>query len=186
MKKALLILALAAFALGTAAPADALSRCGRQLINDWYDGRIDKRYPRHCYGEAIRFANAHPEIRAYSSLAQDLRRALLASLREQPKRGNQKGGNGKPGTNATVKPGSVGRETGPRHPGRRSDSRKRGEDAEPNADVSAASRGDDGGSLPLPLILLGALGALLVLAGGASYARRWLGARQVHRPDSAA
>ena len=192
MRKTLLVLALAAVALGAAPTADAVSRCGRQLINDWYDGRIDKRYPRRCYGDAIRFANANPEIRAYSSLAEDLRRALLASLREQRKGGKGTPEKGNRANAATVRPGFPGRKTGPRYPGKkRSGSREqpREKEADPDGEVAAVSRGegdDGGGSLPLPLILLGALGGLLLLAGAATYGRRWLDARQVHRPDSAA
>ncbi len=188
MKKTLLVLALAAVALGAAPTADALSRCGRQLINDWYDGRIDKRYPRRCYGEAIRFANANPEIRAYSSLAEDLRRALLASLRER-KRGKDTRGKGNRANAATVRAGFPGRKTGQRYPGKkRSGPRKQAEEADPDGEAAAVSRGGDdgGGSLPIPLILLGVLGGLLVLAGAATYARRWFVAREMHGPDSAA
>ena len=42
----LLVLVAASFGAGVAAPqADAATPCWKRLINDWYDGRIDRTYP---------------------------------------------------------------------------------------------------------------------------------------------
>ena len=42
---------LAAFA--HTQPAAAVTPCWKTLLNDWYDGRIDRTYPKHCYTDAL-------------------------------------------------------------------------------------------------------------------------------------
>ena len=56
------------------APADAATPCWKRLINDWYDGRIDRTYPASCYRAAIR--NLPEDVDAYSTAREDLERAL--------------------------------------------------------------------------------------------------------------
>jgi hypothetical protein len=63
-----------------AAPAAAAPLCADAVMNDWLDGRIDKRYPPRCYGAAL---DALPEdVRAYSTASDDISRALQARVRE--------------------------------------------------------------------------------------------------------
>ena len=194
MKTVLLLLGVVTLALAAATPAQALSPCARNLINDWNDGRIDKTYPVRCYREAIRYARSRADIDVYSSLEEDLRRAMLASLR---------GG--------VVLPGGVGRAAGPKHPGKRggtgggttgggtTGSATTGDDDPggtgggtgttgpvPEADIAPAADEEEEDSLPLPLIIVGVIGALLVAAGAATYARRWFAGRAVQSPDSPA
>jgi hypothetical protein len=77
-----LVLAAALVVLGVPATgvvgAGAASDCGERVIADWRDGRIDGVYELRCYEEAV---EALPEdVRAYSSAADDIRRALQEEL----------------------------------------------------------------------------------------------------------
>jgi hypothetical protein len=50
--------------------------CGRAVLADWADGRIDGTYPDPCYHAAI---DAMPEdLRAYSTAKDDISRALYS------------------------------------------------------------------------------------------------------------
>ena len=61
----LLVLVAASFGAGVTAPqADAATPCWKRLINDWYDGRIDRTYPARCYRAAIK--NLPEDVDAYS------------------------------------------------------------------------------------------------------------------------
>jgi hypothetical protein len=79
----LLVLVLAAAfvaALASPQPAAAAKPCWVELIDDWYDGRIDRTYEVHCYREAIRRLPA--DVDMYSSAREDIERALLAAMSE--------------------------------------------------------------------------------------------------------
>ena len=53
--------------------------CGKAVLSDWADGRIDKSYPAPCYEAAI---DTMPEdLRAYSTAKDDISRALYAGRR---------------------------------------------------------------------------------------------------------
>jgi hypothetical protein len=64
--------------LVTAGAASAKSPCWKLLVNDWYDGRIDKIYPIACYREALK--HLPTDIREYSSAFDDINRALAARI----------------------------------------------------------------------------------------------------------
>lgn len=68
-----------------AAPAVARSSsaapCWKQLINDWYDGRIDKTYPIPCYQDALR--HLPEDVQTYSSARDDINRALQAVIQSK-------------------------------------------------------------------------------------------------------
>jgi hypothetical protein len=50
--------------------------CGRTVLTDWADGRIDRTYPDPCYEAAI---DVMPEdLRAYSTAKDDISRALYS------------------------------------------------------------------------------------------------------------
>ena len=65
-----------------AAPAGAITPCGKKVLNDWWDnGRVDRLYPLHCYEEAIDSIPA--DIRDYSDAeAGHLARAAGGGRRE--------------------------------------------------------------------------------------------------------
>lgn len=164
-----------------AAAADAKPPCWRELIADWYDGRIDGVYSAQCYREAIR--NAPEDLRGYSDLPSDLRRVLQSA--------DQYRANGVTHVDAV---GSRGRESdeqdrtsqaagaagpsGPQTPGSR-------EAPGPVPEVLTNIGRRDADSIPLPLIALGALALLLIASGAAGLVARRLHARRVARvPDA--
>ena len=60
---------------GLGQPANEVA-CGKAVLSDWADGRIDQEYPAPCYEAAI---DVMPEdIRAYTSTKDDISRALYS------------------------------------------------------------------------------------------------------------
>ena len=165
------VVALSAIAaLSFAGTAGAATKCGQQVLADWYDnGRIDKLYPLNCYEEAI---DAIPEdIGPYVDAEDVITRALQSALRgnldeggcdpsadgsaddcaRQPGGGANGGnGNGGNGDNGSGGPNG-GSDPGSGDPG--------GEVA-PDVDTSSPS------SVPIPLLVLGGMSILLLGAGG--------------------
>jgi hypothetical protein len=164
----LLAAALVALSVVPSAPAGQ-KPCWQRLIDDWYDGRIDGRYPVRCYREALRHV---PEDAAvYSSLPEDLERALQSAL------GGSGGGPPDPGT--LVAPG----------PGRELTGSNNGDSGPASTMPPPIDRGDDKGvlenfspsnadSIPIPLLVLAALAMLLLAAAAASFVARRLQARR--------
>jgi hypothetical protein len=166
--------------LGIASPAAAKPPCWRVLINDWYDGRIDGTYPASCYRQAI--ANAPEDIKTYSSLQEDLTRALQATTRGAVPAG-ARGRHGAPDdpvvtgdqtttTTTTTASGKkevvvvpVGKGKGPN-----------GTPPPPSAGLFTKGLNSIGPknatSVPLPLIILAAIALLLLAAGAAGFVAR--------------
>src|SRR5438045_1603174 len=79
LKRLVLITFLAGVGiLFAAGPAAAAKPCWKKLIDDWYDGRIDKVYPVACYRQAMKHAGE--DVKVYSSLPEDLTRALHSAI----------------------------------------------------------------------------------------------------------
>ena len=155
--------ALAALALTVAvsrpAPAAAATPCWKALLNDWYDGRIDNTYPLHCYQDALKHLPA--DVQTYSSAHDDILRALQNARAELRKTGTKVTPNtpvppNKPtgGTKTNTNGGTTTTPPGRKPPG--------------GGLPSVADKVNHSGpsSVPLPLIVLGALALLLVAAGG--------------------
>lgn len=167
---AILVLLAATVAAGavTVPEADAAKPCWRQLINDWYDGRIDKSYPINCYREAIK--NLPPDVKTYSSAQEDLERALQTAIREN-------GGKAPD----VVPPSGVGRTVEPSDPG--------DDEGTGGTGGTGGSGGNDGGtpspedekgvldafepanadSVPVPLLVLAGVAMLLLAAAAAGF-----------------
>ncbi|MEX0817407.1 MAG: hypothetical protein WD027_08165 [Gaiellales bacterium] len=160
---------LAAVALG--APAQA-SPCSEAVVEDWYDNsRVDRRYPIHCYREALR--NLPEDMIAYSSAPEDIARAMRREIARQNQPGptttgngddGQAGGVGGNGTGGTTKPEAAIGTTEPM-----------AEAAPPTSDASDDSpfgkafeeiAPSNASSFPLPLAVLGGVALLLMAAGG--------------------
>ena len=78
---AVAVFATAGVGCGDSPAPQAERTCGKAVLNDWADGRIDKAYPAPCYEAAI---EAMPEdLRAYSTATDDISRALY-SHRDSP------------------------------------------------------------------------------------------------------
>ena len=162
LRATLVCAALAASAVHVQ-PAAAATPCWKALLNDWYDGRIDQTYPKHCYTDALNHLPA--DVSTYSSAHDDILRALQSAVAQQKKSGHavnantlipaQKPRPGQGGTSTTSKkkPGGLTKVANELNPG------------------SATS-------LPLPLLILGGLALLLVAAGGAGLLAKRLQARR--------
>jgi hypothetical protein len=155
------MLALAA-AVARPVTATAATPCWKALLNDWYDGRIDNTYPLHCYSEALTHLPA--DVQTYSSAHDDILRALQNAKAELRRNGTKVTPNtlvppaGKPDKSGG-KTTSTGTTTTTQAPGRKP----------PGGGLpSVADKVNHSGpsSVPLPLIVLGALALLLVAAGG--------------------
>ena len=148
-RRAALIPVLAALAAGVLvalslpAGASAATPCWKKVLNDWSNGRSIGAYPIHCYREAIQ--HLPEDLRDYSSATDDINAAMQAQIAKRKTRSPQGiGGSSNPGANTTP----TGANAGPdRSAYRRA------------IDNLGTSNAD---SLPIPLIVLGALGALLL------------------------
>lgn len=145
--------ALAGVAL-LSAPGASASACGREVIDDWWDGRIDGTYPFQCYDDAIE--SLPRDVRDYSSAEDDIKRALQAARRGEaapPNQGESPPREGEGGTSTTPAPP--------------------GTDEQPPAGPDAAPPlGESASSVPVPLLILGGLALLLVAGGSIGYLLR--------------
>jgi hypothetical protein len=140
-------------------------KCWNDLIRDWYDGRIDKTYPVHCYQDALK--HLPQDVKTYSDAYDVISRALADATRgEKAVDPNQPvpppavavTGTGKT-TTTTPLPG-----TGP-------GTGNGGPSAGPiGTGLNSGDRGANG--IPLPLLILGGLALLLVAAGAAGFLLR--------------
>ena len=163
-----LVLVLSAVAsLSFASAAGATTKCGQQVLADWYDnGRIDKLYPLNCYEEAI---DAIPDdIGPYVDAEEVITRALQSALHGDLDEGGcdptadgskddcarQPGGGSNGGNGGSPNDGS--NPNGGDDPGQ----------ATPDVDTSSPS------SVPIPLLVLGGMSILLLGAGGLGYLSR--------------
>lgn len=177
----------------TAAPASA-SVCGQRVLDDWYDdGRVATTYPIHCYREAI--ADLPEDVQAYSSAEEDISAAMLAAIAANERENNKNdGGTSTNGKNTSGSGGSssgggggsgggsggngadgiAGTSDDVKDPGTMMEGRS-GADAEQTGPVTQAmdkigpSSAD---SFPLALVIVGLLGLLLLVAGGASFVKQ--------------
>ena len=165
------VFVLAAFVsllVATAPAASAAQSCGRKVLDDWYDGRIDGTYPLHCYDDAIEIIPR--DVRDYSSAEDDIKRALQNAMRGEPAPPNTKppvtagsGDDPTPGNTTEATPGN------PNDPG--------GSDAEHPLGESASS-------VPVPLLILAGLALLLVAGGSAGYLIRRFQNRRMPPPTA--
>jgi hypothetical protein len=153
-------------ALLTPSPAAAAAPCWKKLINDWYDnGRIDQVYALHCYRDAL---DQLPEdVETYSSLSEDIERALAAAIANRGSGGD--GGNGarggvKNGSRTVIDDDPEGTQRPDEGFFREAFDRVRPRNAD---------------SVPLPLMILGGLALLLVAAGAAGLIAKKVQARRV-------
>jgi hypothetical protein len=145
----LLIVACAAAALAAPTTAGAAAGCGTAVLKDWTDGKLDRAYPVKCYQDAL---DAMPEdMRSYTSASDDIKRALLARLRTtRTHHGELRGRSRK----AATPPRTTAREA-----------------------LSAAGVTTRATGIPLPLVVIAAVGLVLLLAGSAGLLGRFRAAR---------
>jgi hypothetical protein len=149
----------------TSAPASAAVPCWKALLNDWYDGTINNVYPIPCYHQAIQHLPL--DVSVYSSARQDIERALQRALATQ--RTSHKTVTAITPTTPVPNKGSTGTTgTTTTTPVKK----KRSPVSQAIRDITPGGPG----SFPLPLLILGLLAILLVLAGvGGLIWRRYQG-----------
>jgi hypothetical protein len=162
-----------------AAPASlqkATSNCWLQVINDWLDNnQVDRVYAVPCYTQAIQKLSGYSDIAGYSSAIDDIRRAELAAIRQDRSNGGPGGG---PSGGGHGTPGGGPTSGGPSKPS--------GPSGSPGHHRFIGIPGPSSAtSIPLPLIVLGALAILLALAALTTWVARRLQARRPGRPAPA-
>jgi hypothetical protein len=175
LARGLMLVAALAALLVLAAPAAAAKSCGRVVIDDWWDGRIDGTYDLHCYDDAIE--QLPRDVRDYSSAEEDIRRALQAAMREEPAPPNREppsGGESPAPPEAPPTETDTGSETDtngapPTGPG----------DEPPGPEVAPPLDTESASSVPVPLLILAGLALLLIAGGSAGYLIRRVQARRV-------
>jgi hypothetical protein len=164
------LVAATAVALGSAAPAGAATPCWKAVINDWFDGNLDRVYPQWCYDAALGHL---PRDVAYYSDAKD---AILAAKREAARQhkqvtynvnGTGGSGGGGGGTNGSDSGGGAA-ETGSRSAVQR---------------VIGWLGPSQADAVPLPLLILAAVALLLLAAAGGSVISKRLQARRIPPPN---
>ncbi len=154
--------------VATAAAASAKSKppCWKVLINDWYDGRIDGTYPIHCYREAL--DHLPTDVDTYSSARDDIKQALQKRITQ----GRSGGTTGNGGTS----PGG-GSKRGGKGGGKNASG--------PIPDLINAGKPGAADSVPIPLIVLGAVALLLMVAGGLGFLARRTRTRKLQLASAA-
>jgi hypothetical protein len=146
-----------------ATPATAATPCWKLLLNDWYDGTINNTYPIPCYHQAVN--HLPTDVQVYSSARDDILRALQQAVQKQKSSGKQQ---------TTIEPGPTtpGRTTSTSTTTTTTKKKNKGPIGTALRDITPG--GAD--SFPLPLLILGLLAILLVLAGvGGMLWRRYQG-----------
>lgn len=154
-----------------AAPASAKkssSTCWLKVVNDWLDNsKVDGVYPIPCYAQAIAHLNAYSDVRGYSSAVDDIRRAQAQAIRDRKNGVHPGTTTGPTGTSTT--PGGGGG-------GKNNDGGGGKSFFQRIADRLGPGNAQ---SIPLPLLVLGGLAVLLLLAALATWLARRIQARRV-------
>src|SRR5205085_11665754 len=130
----------------------AASRCGTAILKDWADGHIDHTYPVRCYQDAL--ARMPDDMRSYTSAPDDINRALLARLRNAKLH--------------RLAPKRLAEQANPRK-------KAAGRSAPVREALSSnALHSSRATAIPLPLLVLAAVGLLLVASGAAGVVTRRL------------
>ncbi len=161
---AFLVVGVGAAAAAPAASQQATNQCWKDVVNDWLRNQPNLKgtYAIPCYTQAIQHLNSYPDLRGYSSAADDIQRALFAVIHQEGRGG---GGSPPPSTSGPTNPKAGG---GTSAPHKSLWTRLTDRLAPGNAQ-----------SVPLPLIVLAGLAILLLLAAAATWFARRLQTRRV-------
>jgi hypothetical protein len=170
----------------SAARSTSYGACAGAVINDWlqHEPNVVGHYPITCYKQALQQLNSYPDVKDYSNALDDIRRAELAERRYRKQHRAQ--AHSTPGT-------STNRSGGPTAPSGGSNGPSSGG---ANGATNAPSGGNSNGkgvvtrvidsvgpgnaqSVPLPLLVLGGLAVLLLLAATGTWIAKRLQARRV-------
>jgi hypothetical protein len=161
-----LVAGLAAAAAMPSSAAASGKPCWEQVIDDWLDnGTIDGHYKAACYQQALK--HVPEDLRDYSNITDAISAALSGSLR-----GPGGGGSSTDGTGSGNSGSSADK---PRTP--------QATPAQSYYTKGINSLGTTkASSIPVPLLVLAALGALLLLSAGGLAAHKRLKARRPAPP----
>ena len=181
----LFLLAAVALTLGLGAgvaPASAKGKppCWKTLINDWYDGRIDGIYAIHCYREALQ--HLPTDVDTYSSARDDIKQALQKRITQGTQTGTTT-------TGSAVPPGPGGSDGNDNGSGTQNPSGNNGNNQSASGPVQSAfdaTKPGSADSVPVPLIVLGAVALLLMVAGATGFLTRRMRTRRVQLASAAA
>jgi len=166
---ALLVL-VAGLAAATVRPSSAAAAgkpCWERVIDDWLDnGTIDKQYRAACYQQALK--HVPEDLRDYSNITDAISAALSATLRGDSGNGNGPSGGGSSSGNDT--------QTGKNRAVQGVPAQSYYRRAIDNLGTTKAN------SLPIPLLVLAALGALLLVSAGGLAASKRLKPRRPGPP----
>ncbi len=167
MLKRLTLLTILLAGLVALVPATAsAATCWKELVNDyWADNRVDRTYPISCYREAME--KLPRDVQEYSDAQDDLRRALLAAIRDERDSG---GSTFDEGDEAAVPPSAAGGDD-------------KGGPKGFFSEVLDKLGPKNADSIPVPLLVLGSIALLLMGAAGVSYLARYLQARRLDVPE---
>jgi len=167
-------LVMLAAGVGSAAAAHesaqtATPDCWKQVVNDWENnGRVDNVYAPPCYTQAIQHLNAYPDLKGYSSAIEDIQAALYAVLHEEGR------GGGGPGGPTGVAPAES---TTPPEDTTAVPTKK--PDSGPIHWLSTHLAPGNAQSVPVPLLVLGGLAVLLLLAAAGTWLARRIQANRM-------
>lgn len=173
--KRLVVLCLAALVLagpvsaGAHAATPSTTACRNKIINEWEGtGRIRTTYPLACYTAALAYVKKQADLSTYSSIAADIRAALLArKARAEGKTAPTFVG--KPVKHSTTTTGTT---TGPGSGGTGSGGSGTGGPATGGTTLSSETSTGGSSGTPLPVLILGGVAIVLVAAGAIGTAVR--------------
>lgn len=164
-----MLIVVVAAAVATVTPAGAAASkpaCGKAVLKDWSDGKLDRTYPVRCYQDAL---NRMPEdMLSYTTAPDDIERALLARLRA--------------GRTHHARPAQTARAQSTPGPARKPAAAQTGRsDRRPEREALSAAGADSirANGIPRPLVALAGIGALLIVTGSMGLAARKLRGRAV-------
>ena len=152
-----------------AAITASTNTCWQDVVNDWlhHNGQIKGTYAIPCYTQAIQHLNAYADVKGYSNVIDDIHRALLAAIHQD------RTGGGPPSSNPGSGPSSNNNGPGNTNPG----------NAKPDRGwiqgIADSLGPGNARSIPLPLLVLGALALLLLLAAFGTWLARRIQTRRV-------
>jgi hypothetical protein len=187
---ACIVVAATGLLAGAARPAAAATPCWKTLLNDWYDGRIDHVYPVQCYRDALK--HLPTDVSTYSSAHDDILRALQATIAADRKKGTKitattpvpagggstggttttTSGGGPAATTTTAKPTSTKTKTTKTTKTTTTPTTTSLPGKTPGGGIAGGVQASNPSSVPVPLIVLGALAGLLIVGGGVGLAVR--------------
>ncbi|HET7568835.1 MAG TPA: hypothetical protein VFJ91_12645 [Gaiellaceae bacterium] len=167
-----LLAAAGAASASSASPAEANSHCWNDVINDWiqHEPNIVGTYPYACYTQAIQHLDQYRDIKGYSNAPEDIRRALYAAIH------NNTGGSGPTDSSGGGGPSSGGGPGGSNDGGGSPPASSKGG---PITQLFNSLGPGDAQSVPLPLLVLGGLAVLLMLAAAGTWLARRLQTRRM-------